>query len=314
MTQNHIVAIQADPLESLNPLLDSTLLIGLEAQKRGYTLFYYTPGKLAFENGGVKAGGCFVEFYPDVKHYFSYRETATLNLRDADVVLMRQDPPFDLSYITATHILESVMPYTPVLNNPEQVRNCPEKWFVNQFPEFIPPTLISADKEAIADFRKRHGEIIIKPLYGHGGHAVFHLREQDSNFHTLLDWLLKLSKEPLVIQKFLPEVRKGDLRVVLIDGEIAGQIGRIPAEGEIRSNFHAGSSAAKIQLTDKQYAICEALKPELQARGLVFAGIDLIGDYLIEINLTSPSGLKEINSAYNVALERLFWDAVEKRL
>lgn len=314
MTQNHIVAIQADPLESLNPLSDSTLLLGIEAQRRGYKLFCYTPDKLSYENGAVMARGAFVEFFDDAKQYFSYRETAVVDLCEVDAVLMRQDPPFDLSYITATHILEALAPDTLVVNNPEQVRNCPEKWFVNQFPEFVPPTLISADKEAIADFRKRHGEIIIKPLYGHGGNAVFHLREQDSNFHTLLEWLLKLSKEPLVTQKFLPEVREGDLRVVLIDGEIAGQIGRIPAAGEIRSNLRVGGSAAEVVLTERQYAICEVLKPELKARGLIFAGIDLIGDYLTEINVTSPTGLRAINRIYNVALERLFWDAVEKRL
>jgi glutathione synthase len=311
---NKIAAFQMDPLDAINPKGDSTLLLMLEAQKRGYRLFHYTVDKLAFENGHISARGHFVTVREDVNDHYTLNEATTLDLRKVTVVWMRQDPPFDMAYITATHILEALAPDTLVLNNPEQVRNCPEKWFVNRFPEFLPPTLITTDVEAMADFRKRHKDIIIKPLYGFGGNAVFRIKQDDGNFHALLDWILSMSNEALVVQKFLPEVKQGDIRVVLVDGKVGGQIGRVPAAGEIRSNFRVGGSAAKMALSHRQQMICEALEDELKQRGLLFVGIDLIGDYLTEINVTSPTGLRAINAAYDTRLEAGIWDAAEARL
>lgn len=309
-----IAAFQMDPLDAINPKGDSTLLLMLEAQARGYRLLHYTPNKLAFENGKITARGHFVTVADDLADHYRIEEAATVDLRKVDVVWLRQDPPFDMAYITSTHILEALAGDTLVLNNPEQVRNCPEKWFVNQFPEFLPPTLITTDIAAMADFRKRHKDIIIKPLYGFGGNAVFRIKEDDGNFGALLDWILSISNEALVVQKFLPEVKHGDIRVVLVDGKIGGQIGRVPAAGEIRSNFRVGGSAAKLELTKRQLMICEALEDELHKRGLLFVGIDLIGDYLTEINVTSPTGLRAINAAYDTQLEKAIWDAAELRL
>lgn len=309
-----IAAFQMDPLAAINPKGDSTLLLMVEAQQRGYRLFHYTPDKLAFENGRITARGHFVTVQDNPADHYCEEETATLDLRTADVVWMRQDPPFDMAYITATHILEALAKDTLVLNNPAMVRNCPEKWYVNDFPDFLPPTLITTDITAMEDFRARHKDIIIKPLYGYGGNAVFRIKEDDGNFHALLEWILQTSNEALVVQKFLPEVKDGDIRVILIDGKVAGQIGRVPAVGEIRSNFRVGGSAAKMELSARQQEICAALEQPLRERGLLFVGIDLIGDYLTEINVTSPTGIRAINAAYNAKLEAEIWDAVEARL
>lgn len=309
-----IAAFQMDPMEVLNPKSDSTLLLMQEAQRRGYRLFHYTPSRLTFENGRISARGHFVTVRDNTEDYYQLGELTTLDLRSARIVWLRQDPPFDMAYITSTHILESLAPDTLVLNDPFQVRNCPEKWFVNQFPEFLPPTLVTSDVAAMEDFRRRHKDIILKPLYGHGGNAVFRIREDDNNFHSLLEWMQHVSNEALIVQKFLPEVKNGDIRVVLIDGKIGGQIGRVPAIGEIRSNFRVGGSAARLELTSRQRLICEALETELKNRGLVFVGIDLIGDYLTEINVTSPTGLRAINAAYGTRLESGIWDAAESRL
>lgn len=309
-----IAAFQMDSLDAINPKGDSTLLLMVEAQTRGYRVFHYTPDRLSFENGKITARGHFVTVADNPADHYHVQEAATADLRKVDVVWMRQDPPFDMAYITATHVLEALAPDTLVLNNPEQVRNCPEKWFVNQFPEFLPPTLVSTDIAAMADFRARHKDIIIKPLYGYGGNAVFRLKEDDGNFHSLLDWILSTSNEALVVQKFLPEVKDGDIRVVLVDGKVGGQIGRVPAAGEIRSNFRVGGSAAKMELTPRQQQICEALEAPLRERGLLFVGIDLIGDYLTEINVTSPTGLRAINAAYDTQLEKAIWDAAEARM
>lgn len=309
-----IAAFQMDPLDAINPKGDSTLLLMLEAQARGYRLFHYLPKHLSAENGYISARGHFVRVTADATDFYQIEEAATVDLRKVTVLWMRQDPPFDMAYITATHILEALDGDTLVLNNPAQVRNCPEKWFVNDFPEFLPPTLISTDIPAMEDFRKRHKDIIIKPLYGYGGNAVFRLKEDDGNFHSLLDWILSTSNEALVVQKFLPEVKHGDIRVVMVDGKVAGQIGRVPAVGEIRSNFRVGGSAAKMELTPRQQIICDALEEPLRERGLLFVGIDLIGDYLTEINVTSPTGIRAINDAYGAKLEANIWDAAEKRL
>lgn len=311
---SRIAAFQMDPLSAINPKGDSTLLMMVEAQRRGYKLFHYTPQHLSFENGRITARGHFVTVKDKPSDHYRETEATTLDLREAEVVWMRQDPPFDMAYITATHILEALASSTLVLNNPAMVRNSPEKWFVNDFPDYLPPTLVSTDIKAMEDFRARHKDIIIKPLYGYGGNAVFRIKEDDGNFHSLLDWILSTSNEALVVQKFLPEVKDGDIRVVLIDGKVAGQIGRVPAVGEIRSNFRVGGSAAKMELTLRQRNICEALEQPLRDRGLLFVGIDLIGDYLTEINVTSPTGLRAINAAYDTRLESDIWDATEARL
>lgn len=309
-----IVAIQMDPFEAINPKSDSTLLLGLEAQKRGYQLFCYTPDTLSFENGAVTARGNKVTFYDHTQCYFESTESSVLNLREAKVVLLRQDPPFNMAYITTTHVLESLAPDVFVTNNPAAVRNNPEKWFVNAFPEFLPPTLISRDIEAIIDFRTRHKEVVIKPLYGFGGNAVFHLREDDSNFNSLLEWMSNLSREPFIIQEFIPAVRKGDKRIIFVDGRVGGAMLRTPASGEIRSNLRAGGSAHKTELTAREQQMCAAIGPELKKRGIIFAGVDVIGDYLTEINITSPTGLRSMNALYNLSLQTDIWDAIEANI
>lgn len=309
-----IAAFQMDALDAINPKGDTTLTLMLEAQVRGYRVFHYLPSTLAFENGKLQASGHFVRVHDDVNHHYDVISAETLDLRQAKVVWLRQDPPFDMAYITSTYLLESLAPDVWVVNNPASVRNCPEKWFVNDFPQFLPPTLVTTHLPAIEDFRKRHGDIIVKPLYGHGGNAVFRLKEDDGNFNALLEFMFKTSPEALVIQKFLPEVADGDIRVVLVDGKVAGQIGRVPAHGEIRSNLRVGGTAAEISLTPRQWEICEALKQPLKDKGLLLVGIDLIGDYLTEVNVTSPTGIHSINALYGVKVEAQVWDAVEAKL
>ncbi|MBM3618189.1 MAG: glutathione synthase [Alphaproteobacteria bacterium] len=309
-----IAAFQMDALDAINPKGDTTLTLMLEAQARGYRIFHYLPSTLAFENGKLTASGHFVQVHDDAAHHYDVLSAETLDLRQVKVVWLRQDPPFDMAYITSTYLLESLAPDVLVVNNPDAVRNCPEKWFVNDFPQYLPPTLVTTHLPAIEDFRKRHGDIIVKPLYGHGGNAVFRLKEDDGNFNALLEFMFKTSPEALVIQKFLPEVKDGDIRVVLVDGEVAGQIGRVPAHGEIRSNLRVGGTAAEISLTPRQWEICDALKQPLKDKGLLLVGIDLIGDYLTEVNVTSPTGIRSINALYGVKVEAQVWDAVEKKL
>lgn len=312
-TQGRIAAFQMDPLAAINPKGDTTLLLMLEAQARGYRVFHYTPRTLAFSHGALYASGHYVRLYDDPAHHFDELEPATLDLREAEVVWLRQDPPFDMAYITSTFLLESLPEKVKVVNNPAAVRNCPEKWFVNDFPQYLPPTLITTHVPAIEAFREEHRDIIIKPLYGHGGNAVFRLRDDDSNFRALLEYMFRVSPEAIVVQKFLPEVKDGDIRVILIDGEVAGQIGRVPAHGEIRSNLRVGGTAAEIALTPRQWEICEALRQPLKDKGLLLVGIDLIGDYLTEINVTSPTGLRSVNQLYGARLESQVWDAVEAK-
>jgi len=228
-------------------------------------------------------------------------------------VLMRQDPPFDMSYITATHLLEHVHPQTMVVNDPVHVRNAPEKLFVTHFEGVMPPTLITSDRAEIAAFRKRHRDLIVKPLFGNGGAGVFHITEGDENLNALLELFTQLYREPVIVQRYIPEVRQGDKRIILIDGQAAGAINRVPAAGEARSNLHVGGTAVKAELTTRDREICEAIGPSLKRRGLVFVGIDVIGDYLTEINVTSPTGLQEINRFDNVRLEERIWDAIEAR-
>jgi len=246
--------------------------------------------------------------------HFEFGEAVQLDLASADVVLMRQDPPFDMAYITATHLLEHIHPKTLVVNDPASVRNAPEKLLVTHFPELMPPTLITADPGQIKAFRQRHGDIIIKPLFGNGGAGVFHLRPDDSNLNALIEMFTERSREPVMVQRYVPEVRKGDKRIILVDGEPKGAINRVPAEGEARSNLHVGGKAEKTPLTARDREICAAIGPTLKKQGLIFVGIDVIGDYLTEINVTSPTGLQEVNRFEGSKLEADIWDAIEAKL
>lgn len=323
------VAIQADHPAGWNPKTDSTLRLGREAEARGFELFFYEPKHLSLrENGQVSAWGAPISFPIGDGAWHRLGDMQTLDLRTMDVVLMRQDPPFDMAYITATHILEMLtLPPSPTLpregggrkapfvtNNPAAVRNHPEKIFPLLFSQFMPPTLISADRAAITAFQAEHQDIILKPLYGYAGNAVFHLKPGDGNLSALFDLYFSQRNEPLIAQKFLPEVTTQDRRIILIDGEVAGVMGRIPAAGEHRANFRVGGSPAAAELTPRQREICDALGPELRARGLLLAGLDCIGDYLTEINITSPTGFPGMHALYGIALEKNFWDAVEKKL
>lgn len=309
------VAFQMDPMEGININGDSTFVLMLEAQARGYVLWHYLAEHLSYEDGTVFAEARRVEVRREAgNHYTFTSEPTKLDLHDVDVVWMRQDPPFDMSYITATHLLDLLAPETLVINNPEEVRNAPEKLFVTQFKGLMPPTLITRQEDAIADFRKKHGEIIVKPLYGNGGAGVFHLKEDDSNLGSLMEMFLETSREPVMVQKFLPEVRNGDKRIILIDGEAVGAINRVPAKGQIRSNLVAGGTAVQSSLTHREREICQTIGPALKAKGLTFVGIDVIGDWLTEINVTSPTGLQAINTYDGVNLQAMIWDAVEAKL
>jgi len=308
------IAIQMDPVAGINPRTDSTLLTGIEACKRGYEVYYYTPDKLAYYQGMITAAAQRITFFADPNHYYELGESMHLDLRTMDVVLLRQDPPFNMAYITTTHILEHLAPDTLVVNDPASVRNHPEKLFPLQFRQFMPPTLVTADLGEIEYFRKEHKDIIIKPLYGHGGRAVLRIKSDDDNLSTLMEMHRATSVEPLMIQPFLPEVKTEDRRIILIDGRVGGVMGRIPAEHEIRANFRVGGSPAKAELTSKQREICETLEPVLCEKGLIFVGLDVIGDYLTEINITSPTGLAQINKLYNTKLEADLWDAIEARV
>ncbi|MDE3060464.1 MAG: glutathione synthase [Pseudomonadota bacterium] len=307
------VAIQMDPIASIKPQTDSTLLLGIEAQRRGYEVYYYTPDKLAYYNGAVTAQAHRITLRADPAHYYDLGETLTLDLNTMDVVLLRQDPPFDAAYIGTTYLLER-LPKTLVVNNPASVRDFPEKWAPTLFSQYMPPTLITADPGEIERFRREHKDIVIKPLYGFGGHNVFRIRPEDENFPTLMEMAFGHSKEPWVAQPFLPEVKTGERRIILIDGELAGVIGRIPLENEIRANMRVGGTAVKAELTSRQREICAALKPFLKEKGLILVGIDVIGDWLTEINITSPTGLAAINRLYGKTLESEVWDAIEKKL
>jgi len=308
------VAIQMDHVASIDISGDSTFVLGLEAQKRGYELLHYEPGRLAMKDGRIIASAEPMQLRREPGNHFTLGEPRMLDLADMDVVLMRQDPPFDMAYITATHMLEHIHPGTLVVNDPREVRNAPEKLFVTRFPEFMPPTLIASDRAQILAFRAEHKDIIIKPLYGNGGAGVFHVMPGDENLNALLEMFSENYREPIIVQKYLPAVREGDKRIILIDGEPAGATNRVPAEGEARSNMHVGGRPVKTQLTERELAICEAIGPELKSRGLIFVGIDVIGGMMTEINVTSPTGIQEINRFNDVFLEADIWDAIEAKL
>jgi glutathione synthase len=308
------VAFQMDHIRSINIDADSTFVLALEAGRRGHKLFHYLPRQLAFAGGRLTATAEPMRVRRKKGDHFTLGEPRTIDLAEMDVVMLRQDPPFDMGYITTTHLLEHVHPKTLVVNDPAEVRNAPEKLFVTRFPKLMPPTLISSEREPILAFRKRHKDIILKPLFGNGGAGVFHVGPEDENMNALLEMFTRFYREPIVAQKYLPEVRTGDRRIILIDGEAAGAINRIPAAGEARANMHVGARPVKAKLAKRDREICEAIGPELKARGLIFVGIDVIGDYLTEINVTSPTGLQEVNRFDGVKLEARIWDVIEKRV
>jgi glutathione synthase len=308
-----IVAVQMDPIERIDIGGDSTFALLLEAQTRGHTLFYYGPRDLTFREGKVTARALPLTVRAIRGDHFALGEPFVYDLAAADVVLMRQDPPFDMAYITATHILERIHPGTLVVNDPAQVRNAPEKLFVTEFGDFIPPTLITSDRREIHEFRARHREIILKPLYGNGGAGVFRVGPDDENLGSLLEMFTQFYREPVIVQHYLPEVRKGDKRIILVDGEFAGAINRVPAAGEARSNMHVGGRPEKTELTPRERDICSAIGPELKRRGLIFTGIDVIGDYMTEINVTSPTGIHEVRRFGGADIAALIWDAIEAR-
>lgn len=308
------VAIQMDPMNGIDIEGDSTFVLALEAQKRGFALFHYLPSRLSFRDGRVIAKANPMEVRREQNNHFSFGETQEIDLSLMDVVLMRQDPPFDMAYITATHVLEHVMDTTLVVNDPVSVRNAPEKLFVTHFEGVMPPTLISSDPVEIKAFRDEHKDIIIKPLYGNGGAGVFHLSPGDENMGALVEMFSENFREPMIVQRYVPEVRQGDKRIILVDGKVVGAINRVPAAGEARSNMHVGGRPEKSKLTIREEEICEAIGPVLDERGLIFVGIDVIGDYLTEINVTSPTGLQEINRFDEACLEATIWDAIESKL
>ena len=308
------VAIQMDPIESIDIDGDSTFVMGLEAQARGHALWHYLPSALSFRDGRVTARAQRMELRREKGRHFTLGEAEIVDLAAMDVVLMRQDPPFDMSYITATHILEHIHPKTLVVNDPAAVRNAPEKLFVTHFDGVMPPTLISSDRAEIMAFRDEHEDIIVKPLFGNGGAGVFHIKPDDENLTSLLEMFTEFYREPVIAQRYLPEVRDGDKRIILVDGEPVGAIDRVPAAGEARANMHVGGQAVKVGLTERDKELCRAIGPALKEQGLIFVGIDVIGDYLTEINVTSPTGLQEINRFDGVKLEATIWDAIHARL
>jgi glutathione synthase len=308
------VAIQMDPVESINIDADSTFVLALEAQRRGHRLRHYLPRELTLREGRLLARARPVEFRRERGRHYSYGAAETLDLATVDVILMRQDPPFDMAYITATHLLEHVREKVLVVNDPVAVRNAPEKLFATHFDGLMPPTLISSDRAEIVAFRAEHGDIILKPLFGNGGAGVFHLRPDDENLNALLEMFTLLYREPIMVQRYLPEVRQGDKRIILVEGEPVGGVLRVPAAGEARANLHVGGRPERAPITRREREICAAIGPTLRQQGLVFVGIDVIGDYLTEINVTSPTGIQEINRLDGVRLEERVWDAIEARL
>jgi glutathione synthase len=307
------VAVQMDPIEAINITGDSTFALMLEAQARGHALFYYTPHTLSMRDGIVSAVVRSV-VVRDVKgDHCTLGEPERRDLSMMNVVLLRQDPPFDLSYITTTHLLERIHPKTLVVNNPASVRDAPEKIFVTEFPDLMPPTLISRDRDEIESFRKEHGDVVMKPLYGNGGAAVFKVAEKDPNFGSLFDLFSVTFREQWVIQKFLPKVVDGDKRIILVDGDALGAVNRVPAENDIRANMVRGGAARETDLTPREREICARLRPFLKERGLIFTGIDVIDGNLTEINVTSPTGLRAIKRLGGPDLAAALWDVIEKK-
>jgi glutathione synthase len=314
MKKHFKIAIQMDPLESVNIKSDSTYILALEAQKRGYRLFHYLPENLIYENGRVSALGNIFKLFPDKKFFFKKSKTQKIFLDDYDVVLVRQDPPFNMSYITATYLLEMVSNKTLILNDPKSIRDNPEKLSMFNFKNIIPPTLISKNIEQCFNFQKKYKKTIIKPLYGNGGEGISKLEGISVVLKRKILKLINRYKQPIVMQKYLSEIKEGDRRIILIDGEYAGSVARIPKKGSVTANFHTGGTAKKVGLVRRDKKICNILKPFLKKNKLFFTGIDIIGNYLTEINVTSPTGIQEINRLNGARLEKFFWDRVEKKL
>jgi glutathione synthase len=308
------VAVQMDPIASIDITGDSTFAMMLEAQRRGHSLFHYHVKSLALRMGVLQAKGEVVVVRDEKENHFTASPHETIDLSSQHVILMRQDPPFDMSYITATHLLDRIHPKTLVVNDPTEVRNAPEKLYLLDYQQFMPETLITRDIAEIDAFRRDYDEIILKPLYGNGGAGIYKTSKADMNFGSLMEMFQQLYPEPFIAQRYLPEVRHGDKRIILVDGKVAGAINRVPASSDHRSNMHAGGVAKPTTLTKREEEICEALGPDLKKRGLIFTGIDVIGDYMTEINVTSPTGIRQVKQFGGNDIAALIWDAIEERL
>mgnify|MGYP000844135255 FL=1 len=310
-----IVALQMDPIDSIDINGDSSFALALEAQRRGYELIHYLPKNLTFKDQVITAKAQGLSVQRVTGNHFSLEEFSIINLKsEVDVILMRQDPPFDMSYITATHILEHIHPETLVVNDPINVRNAPEKLFVTHFKDIMPATLITNDRQEVDEFRKEYKDIIVKPLYGNGGAGVFHIKPNDENLSSLLELYEVFYREPIIVQQYLPKVREGDKRIILVDGKAIGAINRVPASGEARSNMHVGGIPTKCNLSKRDQELCEIIGPTLKEKGLLFVGIDVIGDHLTEINVTSPTGIQELGNFDNIDPAAIIWDAIESKL
>ncbi|TCL08595.1 glutathione synthase [Shimia isoporae] len=307
------IAFQMDPIQSVDINADSSFRIAEEAQARGHELFYYSPDKLAYEEGRITARGHWMTVQRVEGDHVTLGPEVSIDLSDVDVVWLRQDPPFDMHYITSTHLLDRLAPDTLVVNDPFWVRNYPEKLLVLDFPDLTPPTTIARDLDTIKAFKEKHGDIILKPLYGNGGAGVFRLDAGDRNLTSLHELFTGFSREPLIVQKFLPDVSNGDKRVILVNGEAVGAINRVPAKGETRSNMHVGGRPEKIGLSERDLEICAAIGPLLREKGQIFVGIDVIGDYLTEINVTSPTGIQELERFDGVNVAEKIWEAIEAK-
>ncbi|WP_375550693.1 glutathione synthase [Rhodophyticola porphyridii] len=307
------VAFQMDPIDRVNIDADSSFRLAEEAQVRGHELFFYTPEKLAYQEGRVTARGWPLEVRRVKGDHFSLGAYTEVDLAEWDVIWLRQDPPFDMGYITTTHMLDRLHPATLVVNDPFWVRNYPEKLLVLDFPGLTPPTTVARDLDTLKAFKARHGDIILKPLYGNGGAGVFRLTPEDRNLNSLHELFAAMNREPLIAQKFLPDVSAGDKRIILVDGEPVGGINRVPAEGETRSNLHVGGRAEKIGLTDRDLEICARIGPLLREKGQVFVGIDVIGGWLTEINVTSPTGIQELERFDGVNIAEKIWQVIEAK-
>jgi glutathione synthase len=308
------VACQMDPIDRIDIRGDSTFALLLEAERRGHHLFYYTPQHLALDGDALIARGHRLNVVDKIGAHYRLTEPGKIDLRTQDVVLLRQDPPFDMAYITTTHLLERIHPKTLVVNDPREVRNAPEKVWVLEFSDLMPPTMVTRNPEDVLEFRQRHGDIIIKPLYGNGGASVFRIQAGDSNLNSLVELFQTVFREPFMVQQYRPEVRAGDKRIILVDGEIAGAINRVPAEGETRSNMHVGGTPKPTEITARDREICARLGPELKRRGLLFTGIDVIGPYLTEINVTSPTGIRQVKAFGGGDIAAMIWDAIERKV
>jgi len=307
------VAVQMDPIERINIRGDSTFALLLEAQARGHVLSYYTPDRMALRDGKVFATVKPLAVRDEVGNHFKLGDETRVELASFDVILMRQDPPFDLAYISATHLLERVHGRTLVVNDPVHVRNAPEKMYVTEFPDLMPPTLLTRDLAEIKAFRAEHGDIVMKPLYGKGGEAVFRLAQEDLNFGSLYDLFSATFREPWVVQKFLPAVKHGDKRIILVDGEFGGAVNRVPAPDDLRSNMVRGGTPKETDLTPREREICQRLGPHLRERGLLFTGIDVIDGWLTEINVTSPTGIRAIKNLGGPDVAAIIWDRIEAK-